>query len=380
MAFRNWLFNGAIALMAAALSASGARCAELPAGTEAALKSLKLEPSILSGLDRELKIPADWLARARKEPPPHIVGTWDPKQFKKIEAVFHARYPDVQINYSRGSRYDRAIGTLVALKEGRYIADAIVSFNRSFPDFKRMHALLDLRQLPAFNGLADKMRDDDDGLWVGSKLTRRCLGYNTDRVKDARDLPKTWDDILTNPRWGNGHLAVINSVTTWMLQLWDDKGEKWAKNFLTRLHDDVKAQLRKEGENASLRLVGAGEYDGILVASEYRTHELRKKGAPVALHCPSPVPVAVSPMGVFRGSPGQYGAMIFVNWVISKEGQIVNFAVSGQVPTHKDLQGKEFLFFPDEFAGKPSAFPTQLDDENQEKLQKFWSNLWGESK
>jgi ABC-type Fe3+ transport system substrate-binding protein len=165
-----------------------------------------------------------------------------------------------------------------------------------------------------------------------------------------------------------------------MLQLWDAKGEKWAKNFLTRLHDDVKAQLRKEGENASLRLVGAGEYDGILVSSEYRTHELRKKGAPVAFHCPSPVPVAVSPMGVFRGSPGQYGAMIFVNWVISKEGQIVNFAVSGQVPTHKDLQGKEFLFFPDEFAGKASAFPTQLDDENQEKLQEFWTNLWGEAK
>lgn len=379
MAFRNWLFNGAMAFLAAALFVSGARGADLPPGTQAALKSLKLDPAILANVDRELKVPDDWLNRARKEPPPHVVGTWDPRQFKKIEAVFHARYPDIPINYSRGSRYDRAIGTLVALKEGRYIADVIVSFNRSFPEFKRLNALVDLRQLPAFSGLADKMRDDD-GLWVGSKLTRRCLGYNTDRVTNKDDLPKTWDDILTNPRWGNGHLAVINSVTTWMLQLWDANGEQWAKNFLTRLHDDVKAQLRKEGENASLKLVGAGEYDGILVASEYRSHELQKKGAPVGFHCPSPVPVAVSPMGVLRGGPGQYAAMIFVNWTISKEGQIVNFAASGQVPTHKGLQGREFLFFPEEFEGKPSAFPAALDDENQEKLEKYWASLWGQAK
>jgi ABC-type Fe3+ transport system substrate-binding protein len=354
------------------------RAAELPAGTQAALKKLKLDPSILGNIKDEVAVPKEWIDRAKAEPAAKIVGTWDPAQFNKILPVFQARYPGVKISYTRSDRYNRAINTLVALKEGRYIADVIVSFGRSYPDFKAADALADLRALPNFKKLGPEMRGEE-GDWVGSKLTRRCLGYNTDRVTNASDLPKEWDDILTNPRWRNGRLAVINSYTVWLLPLWETKGEAWATNFLNKLYTEVKPQLRKEGENAALGLVGAGEYDAIIVASEYRTKERQSKGAPLGFHCPTPVPTAVSAIAVLKGSPSQDGAMIFTDWAISLEGQIVSFAVSGQGPTRPELQRKEFEYFPDEIEGKKAAIVSDLGA-TQEKVQDLWNSTWGQIK
>ena len=232
--------------------------------------------------------------------------------------------------------------------------------------------------LPNFKKLGAQMRGED-GDWVGSKVTRRCLGYNTERVKDAKDLPATWDDILTNPRWRNGHLAVINSFTVWVLPLWETKGEAWTADFLKRLHDEVKPQLRKEGENAALGLVAAGEYDAIIVAAEYRTKERQMKGAPLGFHCPTPVPTAVSAMAVLKGSPGQTGAMIFTNWSVSLEGQIVSFAVSGQAPTRPELARPEFEYFPDQIEGREAAVVNDITA-SQDKVQDLWMTTWGQSK
>ncbi len=353
----------------------GLGAAELPPGTQAALKQLNLDPSILGNYDDELAVPSDWIARAKAAPPAKIVGTWDPQQFQKLLQVFQAHYPDVKINYSRSDRYNRAINTLVALKEGRYIADIVVSFGRSYPEFKQADSLADLSVLPNFNRLDSDMRAKDGG-WVGSKLTRRCIGYNTDRVKDPSKLPKTWDDILTDQSFRNGHLAVINSYTVWVLPLWEKKGEDWTTNFIKKLHDEVKPQLRKEGENASLGLVSAGEYDAIVVSPEYRVKQAQNKGAPLGFHCPTPVPTAVSALGVLKGSPSQYGAMIFTNWTISLEGQIVSFAFSGQGPTRPELQRKEFEYFPDQIEGKEEAIVSDLGA-TQEKVQDLWNSVWG---
>src|SRR4051812_13110831 len=93
---------------ALATFAATAHAEELPQATHAALKQVKLDPSIMAGLDEELNVPKEWLERAKAEGPAKVLGTWDPQQFQKLEPVFRARYPGVKINYARSSRYDRA--------------------------------------------------------------------------------------------------------------------------------------------------------------------------------------------------------------------------------------------------------------------------------
>ena len=68
-----------------------------------------------------------------------------------------------------------------------------------------------------------------------------------------------------------------------------------------------------------------------------RVGPLAKKGVPVAHYCPEPVPYTVSDMGIMNKSPNTYAAKIFVNWFISKEGQIAQFWGNSSTPAHKDF-------------------------------------------
>jgi hypothetical protein len=100
------------------------------------------------------------------------------------------------------------------------------------------------------------------------------------------------------------------------------------------------------------------------------------KGAPIAWHCPEPVPMTISEMIVVKGG-NTNASLMFVNWFMSKEGQVAQFSADQAPPVHKDLQTPEFLAFPEEILGRPVAYlePAVLEND-LEKLLKFWDPLW----
>lgn len=350
--------------------------ADLPKATQEILSKTKLDPSILKGLDDELKMPQAWLDGAKKEPAAKILAAWDPAQFRTMAAAFRERYPDVKINYTRGSLNDRGIKSLIAYQGGRYVADVISSASNTWIDFKAADGLADLRGLPNFQLLPPENRDPD-GNWIGQKITYRCMAYNTNKFKKT-DLPKTWDDIITNPIWRNGNIAIPDIPSIWLSMLWDAKGEAWTTNFMTRLFKEVKPQLRKEGTSAVVALTAAGETPAFIGAADYRVKEQRAKGAPVDWHCPEPVPVGVSQLMMLKGSPAPNGSFIFLNWFLSKEGQLAQYVGDYSIPVHKDLeQDPHFLPFPDEIIGKNLAW---RDEEKIRvdfpKLMAVYGPLW----
>ena len=149
-------------------------------------------------------------------------------------------------------------------------------------------------------------------------------------------------------------------------------------NFMNRLFKDVKPQLRKEGTSAVVALTAAGETPAFIGAADYRTREQKAKGAPVDWHCPEPVPVGVSQLMMLKGSPSPHGAYIFLNWFLSKEGQLAQYVGDYSIPVHKDLeQDPHFLPFPDEIVGKKLAW---RDEEKIRaefpKLMAVYGPLW----
>lgn len=332
------------------------------------LSKAKLDPSVLAGLDAELNVPKEWLEAAKKEVPVKILASWDPHQFQDIAAPFRERYPDVKINYTRGSLNDRGIKTLVAYQGGRYVADIIASASNTWINFKEADGLADLRVLPNFKLLAPENRDPT-GNWIGQKIAYRCIGYNTNLIKKA-DLPKSWDDIITNPVWRNGKLAIVDEPSIWLTMLWDSKGPAWTTDFMTKLFKVVKPQLRKEGTSALVGLTAAGETPAFIGAADYRVKQYAGKGAPVSWHCPEPVPVAVSQLMLLKGSPAPKGSLVFLNWFLSKEGQVAQYVRDYSIPVHKDLErDPRFVPYPDEVIGK------QLAVRDEEKLRTEFPKL-----
>ncbi|MCZ6624551.1 MAG: extracellular solute-binding protein, partial [Deltaproteobacteria bacterium] len=224
--------------------------ADLPKSMQEILKKGKMDPSILSGIDTELKVPKKFIEGAKKEGKLRILSTLDPRQAKAIFKPFNERYPYVSIEYSRASGPIRRIKTLTALKQGRLVTDILTGVGGSYFLFREANGLEDLRDIPNWKNNPEGTKDPD-GFWVGMHLRYWCMGYNTELVK-KEDLPKKWEDLVTNPRWRNKNLALGNRAQLWALMLWKAKGEEWTKNFLTKLFTEVKPQLRKEGMNAML--------------------------------------------------------------------------------------------------------------------------------
>lgn len=360
-----------VAAMVLLAGAAGASAADLPAPTKKVLKALKLPESTLNGLDKELAVPKEILAGAKKEGALTILGSWRPSEFTKLSAPFKKRYPFLKIKYNYGRAFNaRAIKPIVAFKEGRYITDAVTGFGGSRQLYKKSKALEDLRDLPGFKNALDG--NDPDGNWVAIRLRFWCMAYNKNRVKKA-DLPKTWSDILTNARWHNGKIGVANRPQLWLLMLRKAKGKAWTDSYIDKFFTTVRPQLRKEGLNALVTLVVAGEIDASIPTGPSRVARYAEKGAPVGWHCPTPIPRAYSRTAILKGSPHRNAAKLWVNWLISKEGQVTQYYAEGTAPSHKDLQMPQLLTYSEEVHGREQVSEdiSQLSD-----LKKVWGKYW----
>lgn len=358
------------------LMLGAADAAELPKATAKALATLKLEPGLMDGLDAELAVPKEWVDGAIKEGEVAILGTWEPRQFGAMSAPFKERYPKVNLKYSRAGTAARGMNVLVALGEGRAVADVLTSIADATFQFIEMKALADLRELPGFKNVPPEY-EASDGTWASHKLSYRCMAYNTDKVKKA-DLPQSWDDLVTNPRWRGGNLALSNEPNSWLLALWGAKGEKWGADFTRKLFDVVKPQQRKEGMTAATSLAVAGEFDATLPAAEWVAQNYAAKGAPLSYHCPSPVPITVSQIVMLEKAPHKNAGRLFINWMLSREGQLLQYAESAAVPVHKAMQSERFLPFPETTTGKPVLVRDDalLGSDMQKKMLASWNSHW----
>ncbi len=214
------------------------------------------------------------------------------------------------------------------------------------------------------------------GAWIGYRRQYWCAAYNTQLVK-KQDLPKTWDGLVENPVWRNKNLALGNRPQLWMLMLWNHNGEEATRRFMQRLFGEVKPQLRAEGMDMLPSLAAAGEFSMIVPTSEFQAQQLQATGAPIGFHCPEPIPATVAMKGIIKGSANQHAAKIYLNWLMSKEGQIHQARVSDSIPVRADLQRKEFTPFADEIIGKTTAFRSlEVIETLGPTVQKAWNESW----
>jgi len=361
-----------------AILAAPAALAETPAAAKAVIKKLGISAALQKGWEDEQKVPADWIEKARNEGTLRIYGSWDDKQFRKMSESFSQRYPFIKLVYTRGNSTTRVQKPLIAYREGRYIADLLTGIGGSIFLFREANALTNLKVLPNFGKLPDGMHSES-GIWAGLRTRYWCMSYNPKLISKA-EMPKRWEDLLTTAKLKDGKLALGRLPQLWLLPLWGDKGEAWTTDYMKKIFSVVRPHRRKEGMNALVNLVSAGEYNAAVASAGYRVKYLQDKGAPVDWHCPEPVPVAISEAGVMKGAPNIHAAYLYMNWLLSKEGQLAQFATSVEPPAHKELFNKGFLSFPKEIEGKAIAFRSpELLGETEKKFFSVWTPLWDET-
>ena len=97
-----------------------------------------------------------------------------------------------------------------------------------------------------------------------------------------------------------------------------------------------------------------------------------------SFHCPEPVPGSTNEMAIMRNAPNNNAAHMFVNWALSKEGQVSQFHTDGGSPTHKAFQNDDrFVAYADTIRGKAVAFRTpELLDDPGPRVIDLWNATW----
>jgi iron(III) transport system substrate-binding protein len=362
----------------AGLVAAGfpASAGELPKSTQKMLDKIKLPADVTANINEEVdRISPAIVEAAKQEKRLDISGSMHIEEFTTMLEPFHERYPFVDVRYSGGSQFARNVRPLIAYKEGRVLTDIIEGLGVNLSDYKEVDALMKLDGIPNVENVPEAMRDKD-GYYVGPRIREWCMTYNTDKVQ-VSELPKTWDDLLTMPGLRNGRIGLADRPNNFMIMLWGAKGPEWSADFMDKLFNVVKPQLRKEGVGGLITLAAAGEIDIALPEASYQTAQAIAKGAPVAWWCATPVPVSSSAIVILNKSPHANAAKLYINWFLSKEGQIAQNYADGSPPIHQDLQQPQFLLYPEQTLNRPSAPRTpELLENEMPKVAKLWESHW----
>jgi ABC-type Fe3+ transport system substrate-binding protein len=279
------------------------------------------------------------------------------------------------VTYTRATRQDRSIRPLVALKQGRVLVDVVDGLGSNILTYRQAGALMALTDLPGFQAMPDNLKDVHAD-WIGHQLNYWCTAYNRSKLTEA-DMPATWEGFLDGKKWGNRRIGIGNRPNLWLLPLSSVKGEAWAEDYARKLFADAQPQLRKEGMNAMLNLVAIGEFDVAIPVAQYRLGGAMGNTAAVGWHCPDPLPTTVQAIGVIKQTPNPNAAKLYVNWLLSREGQVAQYDAVGAAPAHPALQSPKFLPFGDQLAGKQKAFRSpELISTEWPELRAYWNKLW----
>jgi iron(III) transport system substrate-binding protein len=185
---------------------------------------------------------------------------------------------------------------------------------------------------------------DTKGYWVDYFDAYNIIGYNTKLVPKDQ-APKSWEDLL-DPRW-KGKIAMEEEMYSWYAAITVAWGRERAQRYMKAL---AKQDLQlRSGQTLIAQLMAAGEFH-MGMALAHRIEKMKEQGAPVEwVTTLDPVTVSLHPIAVAAKAPHPNAAKLFIDFVLSKEGQQLVLAI-GRTPsrpgTDTKMQAKNLKLFP----------------------------------
>jgi iron(III) transport system substrate-binding protein len=172
---------------------------------------------------------------------------------------------------------------------------------------------------------------DPQATWTSTYTNYTVLGYNSRLV--ARDnLPKSHADLL-RPIW-KGQVGVVQTAYEWFAVMLQGMGQEKGLAFMRELAKQ-QPQLRN-GRTLLAQLVAAGEVNSALAAYSHNFENLKRDGAPTDWVPLDPVYGNLNPMGLSAKAPHPSAGKLFIDFVLSKEGQEI-IRAQRRVPDRVDV-------------------------------------------
>ncbi len=301
------------------------------------------------GIPRALAAPIDDLVAAAKKEGTidfYAPSTLGPEGAQKLGEAFNKKYSlNIRLNYHPAGAMTRDVGKLVSFAATGTPPDwdmmVIHDAGHATVWLRKLHKPFDYAKL----GVDPKVIHYDSGTVV---LANQFVlpAYNK-KLLPARDVPKSWDDLL-DPKWKGGKLGMGTAVHH-LARL----ATAWGEGKTTEY---VKALARQQpylGELGTLySRLQLGEIQIAITMTDSFIHRAKLKGAPI-VHAEGVSPV-ISPAynaGVLKGARHPNVSHLMAVFLTTPEAQEIWEKYGGQtsafVPgttAYKYAQGKNVIY------------------------------------
>jgi len=252
------------------------------------------------------------------------------EQIVSFRDAFQKIYPPLRVEFYRGTS-ERVLQRIVTeAQAGRHAVDVFSSAGFQLQSIKEkgLTAKFAVEEPAAFiKGFLDA-----DGQWTNLHSLYLSMGYNTKLVSPG-EAPKRYEDLLL-PKW-SGKIGFNLRDVEWFVNMLKLRGREQGIDFMRRLA--AQRPGYHEAHNLLAQLLAAGEFHAVTNTYGHILAREKEKGAPVQWVLVEPVITYLHPVALARHAPHPNGARLFMNFLLSKEGQRM-LSAQGRIPSRSDVE------------------------------------------
>jgi iron(III) transport system substrate-binding protein len=194
----------------------------------------------------------------------------------------------------------------------------IASINVLDVQLLKKKGLLDPYVSPHREGIPEGLRDKE-GFWTGNFIILYVVGYNTRMITKGK-IPADWWNLL-DPMWKGGKIGLDRDAVVWYAALRQNWGWDKSIEFFKKLSNQQPRYER--GNTLRTQMMTAGEF-ALAVVHAHKVEEFKSKGAPIDwVTTSNPIPAYGNVADLSSNAPHPHAARLFLDYLFSKEGQLV---------------------------------------------------------
>jgi iron(III) transport system substrate-binding protein len=276
----------------------------------------------------------DFIEGAKKDREVVFYTTTNLEEAGAMGRHFKAKYPFLEVNINRA--------------EGERIVTKVLQETRAQKSFA------DVIQTPAFylhalqkRGILGEYVPADDRFyprhfkgekyWTTTYYNPYVVLYNTKLIA-VQNLPKRYEDLL-HPFWKNKMILEKDKID-WFTAMLHIMGREKGLQYMRDL--SKQNPMLRIGQTLITQLVAAGEAALQVNSNAVTVNRLKQKGAPIDWVAPGPLPGLMVGVGLTAQAPHPAAARLFVDFLLSKEGQQL-YQSAGRLVARLDLSQDESM-------------------------------------
>jgi iron(III) transport system substrate-binding protein len=311
---------------------------------------------MLDAPDREARL----VAGARREGVVVLYTSLNTQDSGPLTAAFEQKY-GIKTQIWRAAS-ERVVQRAVAeARAGRSAFDVIET---NAPEMEALYreGLLDEFRSPAFPELAPAAFPPHRH-YVATRFNFFTIGYNTRLIK-PEEVPNAYTDLL-HPRFV-GRLGLEAGDVDWFGAMVKSMGEQKGLAFFRGLA--AAKPVMRTGHTLVGQLVASGEIPIAPNIYNHNAERLLVRGAPIRWKALPPTFGRANSVGVVRRAPHPHGAMLFTDFMLSRQGQTV-LKARNRVPSSRSVDSNlnDFPF---------TTIDPIITLDEEAKWSKLWSDLF----